>query len=117
MAVVFAPALSPAALAYDARASGPDASARLILPGWDSLDGGIDPFDKSLIPRRAMEHPQEWDDVIVAVGTAACSLWFTGIGGFWCATTAVGYAVWKGVGNWPYRPGDPLGPEEEGAGG
>ncbi len=40
--LVFAPALSPAALAYNAKSGGPDASARLILPDWDRLDGGID---------------------------------------------------------------------------
>ena len=61
LALVFAPALTPAALAYDAKASGPDASARLILPDWDRLDRGTDPFDGKLIPRRAMEHPREGD--------------------------------------------------------
>lgn len=75
LAVMFAPTLTPAALAYDAKASGPDASARLILPDWDALDGGIDPFDRSLIPQRAMEHPREglWAvDVVGALYAGAC---------------------------------------------
>ncbi len=91
LAVVFAPALSPAALAYSAKASGLDASARLIVPDWDRLDGGIDPFDGSLIPRRAMESPQElWAlDWIGAAYAGGCWLQIfacTGaIGGAWAA--------------------------------
>ena len=73
LAVAIVPALTPAALAYNAKASGPDASARIILPDWDRLDGGIDPFDGSLIPRRAMEHPRdglsEW---LLWVAAGAC---------------------------------------------
>ena len=62
VAVAVAPTLTPAGLAYDAQASGPDASARVILPDWGRLDSGIDPFDGKLILRRAIEHPRigEW---------------------------------------------------------
>ena len=59
LAVMVAPALTPAALAYDAKASAPADSARLLLPDWDALAGCIDPFDGNLIPRRAMEHPRQ----------------------------------------------------------
>jgi len=74
LAVAIAPGLTPAALAYDAKASGPGASARLILSDWGALDGGIDPFDGNLISRRTTEHQWgEWGDVWWAVGITACT--------------------------------------------
>lgn len=92
LAVMLAPALIPAALAYDAKAGGPADSARVVLPDWDALDGGINPFDGSLIPRRAMESPQEglWaTDLIGAVYAAGCWAQIFGcagaIGGAWAA--------------------------------
>lgn len=91
LAMMFAPALTPAALAYDAKASGAADSARLILPDWDALDGGIDPFDRSLIPRRAMEHPHEWYDVAVAGLLWGCS--YTVLGSGICGGLGFGYAV------------------------
>ena len=90
LAVVFAPVLTPAALAYDAKAGGPDASARLILPDWDRLDDGIDPLDGTLIPRRAMEHPQEWDDIVIAIGAVVCV--------YWCAPALAASYAWGGLG-------------------
>ena len=48
--------------AYDANAARPDASvARFTLPDLE-MDGVMDPFGDNLMPRRAMEHPREWDD-------------------------------------------------------
>ena len=96
LAVAIAPALTPAALAYDAKVSNPAASARLILLDWDRLDGGIDPFDGSLIPRRAMEHPQEWNDVWWAIGITACG--FFGLGAaIGCGAAATGKEVYEAV--------------------
>ena len=90
MALVFAPVLTPAALAYDAKASGPDASARLILPDWDPLDGGIDPFDGSLMPRRAMEHPRDGMSDYLWWGAAGACLYFG------CSPT-LSWMVWGGA--------------------
>lgn len=91
LAVMFAPALTPAALAYDAKASRPSDAVRVVLPDWDRLDGGINPFDGNLIPRRAMESPQElWGvDLVGALYAGGCYLQIfacTGaIGGAWAA--------------------------------
>lgn len=96
VAVALAPALTPAALAYDAEAGRPDASAaRFVLPNLDTLDGGgIDPFGDNLIPRRAMERPQEGEGVWVAIGLALCSYagsWGLGVA---CGAAGVGYAIY-----------------------
>lgn len=100
LAMMLAPALTPAALAYDAEASGPDASARFILPDWDPLDDGIDPFDESLIPRRAMEHPREMDfffDVASIVYGARCL--FGGASFVGCAAS-YGWGTYRTVSSW-----------------
>ena len=92
LAVAIAPALTPAVLAYNADASGPDATTRLILPNLDRLDRVIDPFGDDLLPRRAMESPREWDDVWVAIGLAVCGAfggWFAGA----CGVAGVSYAL------------------------
>jgi hypothetical protein len=92
LTVAFAPALSPAALAYSAKASGLDASARLIVPDWDRLDGSVDPFDGTLIPRRAMESPQEWrdaGDIFAGVYGFGCWAGFWGCGGALAAGVAI----------------------------
>lgn len=89
--LVFAPALSPAALAYNAKSSGPDASARLILPDWDRLDGGIDPFDGNLIPRRAMENPRDGMSDILWWGAAGACIYFG-------CSPALTWMVWGGAG-------------------
>lgn len=96
LAVALAPALTPAALAYDAEASRPaDLAARFMLPDWDTLDGGIDPFRDTLIPRRAMEHPREFDwDLYDALGGLAGGYCY--IGG-WCSAGFVGGLVAYGV--------------------
>lgn len=92
LALVFAPALTPAALAYDADASGPDDTAmRFILPDWDVLDGGIDPFDGSLIPRRAMEHPRDGMSDYFWWGAAGACLYFG-------CSPALSWMVWGGTG-------------------
>lgn len=92
LAVAVAPTLTPAALAYDAKASGPDASARLVLPDWDRLDGGIDPFDRSsLIPRRAMEHPRDGLSDWLWWGAAGACLYFG-------CSPAASTILWVGAG-------------------
>lgn len=82
LAVMFAPSLAPAALAYDAKAGGPSDAVRVVLPDWDALDGGLDPFDGTLIPRRAMEHPRELDlmDALVGFLGAVCYIGGCGAG-------------------------------------
>lgn len=90
-AVGLMPALTPAALAYGANVTADPTSMRLILPDLDPLIGGrmADPFDDHLVPRRAMEHPHEWMDHVVAWGSFACS-WFAPCRG-WGAGAAFGY--------------------------
>ena len=96
LVVAIAPALTPAALVYDAKASGPDASARSILPDWDALDGGIDPVDGNLITRRAMEHLREGDDSswsawgLAALG-AVCYWWSSAV----CGVLAVAVLAYE----------------------
>ena len=92
LAVVFAPALSPAALAYDAKAGGPDASARLILPDWDALDGGIDPFDRKE-PQHAGGSSNNWggnESMLVGIALIACG--FTPAAGL-CAIYGFGWLI------------------------
>ena len=58
--------------AYDANAARPDASAaRFTLPDLE-MDGVMDPFGDNLMPRRAMEHPREWDDFADAASPGDC---------------------------------------------
>lgn len=102
--VAFASALAPDALVYDAKASGP--YARLVLPDWDAVDGGIDPFAGNLIPRRTMAHPREFLDWVGGIA-AGVSL-FCAVAGwtnpFGCGgATVVGAAVWI-IGNYPDHP-------------
>ena len=76
----------------------------LILPDWDPLDDGIDPFDGHLIPRRAMEHPHEWYDVAVAGILWACHYtpWAGG-----CAAAGFGYAVLRTCSGYACSTDDP----------